>query len=566
MVKAKNRKGLRILLIVLSALVVCVLVAAAWFSNRYKGILRKELPGMVARATDSLYRVSFHDIELNILTQRVRVVGLRLYPDTTRFTQLRESWHLPLRVYDISLPQAEARGVGWLGMLTGRKLSIGQLHLREPDLIVHATGADSVIASAAPDKNAGAIDQLVLKRIDILSPRVRLSASGNTDTNTMKLSGNITVTGIVWKQAAEQDSAAAVDIGGLVLEVDSFTQRKTEGLYRFHTGAIRFDDRTGELKVSDMDLQPSVSREVFYQKVGQQKEIYTLHFPSLIVRELAWRELLQTQQVFAGGAELWDPRLTILMNRMQPPNTQSKMGKYPHQLLQQLGLPIWIPEIRIQNGTFTYTEINEKTKRAGDVPMHKVSGTIGNVTNVPDSVRVNNTCTIALQGIIMGGGNLRADFALWLDSPEGKFTVSAKHGPMDGRLLNPTISALALARLEQMQLTGMDLFVEGDEHAGRGRFSIRYQDLKVILESVDEKGAASRKGVMSFLTNNLMIYPHNPMPGEPVREVTTSVERDPYKSFFNLIWKNIFSGALQTALRSENMAGNIEQRSNAAKP
>jgi len=561
MTKAKNNKWLRISLICLSVVVAGAVIAALWFSAHYKKVIRQQLPGMVAKATDSLYLVSLQDISINLLTRRITVSGLRLHADTARFALMEAGHRLPPQVFDIRVPQAEMRGISWLALLTAKELQLRQLLVRAPELTVRTLPPDTLFHPRSGQQAQPAMKRVVLQRIDLLHPRVRFTDdAAKADTSVLAASGSITLMQVTCDLRREQDTGASFRTGGLALALDSFVYEKTGGLYRFRTGAARFSSRQQELVIRDLDLRPAVSKETFYKRIGQQKEIYTLHFPEITIQQLAWQELLYRQQVFAAAMRLRTPAMTILMNRMLPPNTESKTGKFPHQLLQRLSLPVYIPAVHISSGKFTYTEINEKTKRAGDVPMRQVSGTISNVTNIPAYVRKNNICTIALHGIIMGGGDLQATFKLFLDSREGRFTVTGKHGPMDGQLLNPTVKALALARIESMQLTGMDLFVEGDEHAGRGRFSIRYKDLKVALEDVDEQGNMSRKGLMSFFANNVLLYSDNPMQGQPVRQVTTSVTRDPYKSFFNLIWKNIFEGALRTALRNEGMVSQINSR------
>ena len=71
--------------------------------------------------------------------------------------------------------------------------------------------------------------------------------------------------------------------------------------------------------------------------------------------------------------------------------------------------------------------------------------------------------------------------------------------------------------------------------------------------------------VLSFVANQVALFPANPMPDKEVRSVSTYVKRDAYKDFFNLIWKNIYQGARNTALRTPDLVNNLKEKKNPEK-
>ncbi len=46
----------------------------------------------------------------------------------------------------------------------------------------------------------------------------------------------------------------------------------------------------------------------------------------------------------------------------------------------------------------------------------------------------------------------------------------------------------------------------------------------------------------------MVIHNENPSPGQPLRVAKPKFTRDPQKSFFNLVWKTIFTGIKETVL------------------
>jgi hypothetical protein len=61
----------------------------------------------------------------------------------------------------------------------------------------------------------------------------------------------------------------------------------------------------------------------------------------------------------------------------------------------------------------------------------------------------------------------------------------------------------------------------------------------------EDSGNVKKKNLMSLLTN-AMIKDANPSNGV-VRNGEINYQRDIYKSFFNLLWKSVFSGIKKTA-------------------
>lgn len=55
-----------------------------------------------------------------------------------------------------------------------------------------------------------------------------------------------------------------------------------------------------------------------------------------------------------------------------------------------------------------------------------------------------------------------------------------------------------------------------------------------------------KKGLLSFLANNILIKNDNPTKGEFVRTANITYERVPQASFFNLMWKSVFVGIRET--------------------
>ena len=104
---------------------------------------------------------------------------------------------------------------------------------------------------------------------------------------------------------------------------------------------------------------------------------------------------------------------------------------------------------------------------------------------------------------------------------------------------------MALMEIDTGIINSMSFNLNGDNYGTKGDFELQYQDLKVNLMKKNEAtGKFKKKHVSSFIANAILKN-DNPHKGE-LRTYTVQYNRDPYKSFFNMIWKSLFVGIQET--------------------
>ena len=96
----------------------------------------------------------------------------------------------------------------------------------------------------------------------------------------------------------------------------------------------------------------------------------------------------------------------------------------------------------------------------------------------------------------------------------------------------------------------LDYTVTGNENAATGNLSMQYDNMDILLNKVEADKSLNKKGLFSFLANRLVIYKENPMKDDPERKAENiTVQRDATRSFFNLVWKTMFTAAGEIVLR-----------------
>lgn len=536
--------------IILIFLLVIVLAGAGvawWINSNYKEIIRDKLPEVAAKATDSTYQIKAGDVSIDLPGRSIYVQNLELVPDKAQMRKLKKELNLPQTVLKIFIPRLDITGISWTRLAADKVLECDSIRISNP-LVRVAKMADR------PQDKDGTADEpsrfkaIFAGHIIILNPDIAYTDStAKSATSFAAKGGGIRLDDWRFELDKPDDTSRLFYAASVAFRFLSFHVDSRESMYKTSSGMIEYDNRQNNVRVNDLRMKPAVSKEEFYRRTGFQKEIYDIHIPALSLTGLDVRRLLYGGTLMAKGGSIDQASINIYLSRVPPPNIESKNGKFPHQLLLKLAMPVDIPQLDIRNGRFAYTEKNENSLQEGTISMNSINGNVRNITNMPDKIRKNGVASIYMKGLFKGSP-IAATFRFILGSRTGAFTVEGVQSPMDGTLLNDITRPLALTSMTSLKLGEIHFRINGDERGATGQLTMPYQDLRADLLKPDD-GGLNKKGVTSFLANKLLLFPDNPMRGRDVRTVKPSVERDDKKSFFNLVWKTIFNGALQTTSR-----------------
>ena len=562
----KSHKTLKIALIITLVLLGGITAWAAWVANHYKTLIKDNLPDWVANATDDVYHVSLKDISINIITRRVTLSGIKLWPDTTRVNELKELRKKPrITTLEFDIPKVEINGIKWANIIANNEVSCGQVVLWNAEGVitqipVFLDSAQKKLADSLKQrkKKAGVIKQFSIDEIRLVQSDIKFKSKtkDNDSFSFDMLNCNVLLNDWLLKAGEKNDTSRFLFAKKGRITLDSFIYKKERLFYNITTSKVNFETDKNSLALNDLRISLAVTKDEFYKAIGHQKEIYHLHFPSVIFVNMNWKAMINSNQLWADSVLLGDPDINVYLSRLLPPNKASKLGKYPHQLLQKLKLKTDIQCIKINNGKVAYEEVNDRTHREGNVKFETVNGNVYNVTNIDSLVAKNKICTIALHGKLYGKSDITATFKLLLPDTNGHFSMDGNLKNLNAEQITNTTKALALAEISSFHVNKIDMHVEGNQYEGSGHFTILYNNLKIVLQKVDssgEKRELNDKPLVSFLANNLVIYSDNPMQGDSVRSVNTYLKRDPQKSFFSLIWKNIYQGLEKTVVKNKKI-------------
>ncbi len=561
-----RRKALYIILGIFGFILALTAGASIWIAHNYKGIIMARLPAMVAENTDSLYRVELGDISINILTRKVTLKNVHFYADPRKVAELKSKNICPRTTYNFTVPEAFAGGVNWKALASDNTFKCSYLTINNPSTLFEGRPREDTSRMKKSGKKP-----LVIRAGKIIINNPDIAYSYAEEDNKFKLrvkGGKIELNDWLLDTKIGLDTSAFFFAHNSVVNFDSFFYQKENGSYTMSSAGIGFSTGQRDLILEHMQLKLVGKKEEFYKRFGEQKEIYDFHFPRIRFSGINWKDLINGRQLETDTMTMYNPQLSLYFSRKYPASRTSKVGNYPHQLLRSLGLKTNVRRLVVNDGQFSYTEQNEITSKEATITFVHIKGTMKNVTNIDTIIGKNDKCNVTLDGKYQQNARLTANFQFSLSDPKGYFTLDGTVKNIHAGDINQTTKALALTEVRTFNMSQLDMHIEGNETYGKGNITMLYDGLELaFLRLGDEKDKGEPKGIgmLSFLANKLALFPANPMPGKEVRHMTTYVKRDAYKGFFNLIWKNIFQGAKNTALRAPDLVANIQEKQNPEK-
>lgn len=560
----RTKKILKISGIVFGVIIAIALGVVVWFAQKYKHIVKENLPKWVAESTDSMYKISVKTIRINVFTNSITVKGIDLRPDDNRINELKKQSKQPGVTYKIKVPKIHIAGIRWDEIIASGSIGCNTIYVTQPDVtITHAHKGDSV---KQEKKKGGNITDLFAGQLVLDQTNITYINIVKPDTSKIVFKGGaIQLSGWEYQPGKAIDTTKFLLANSGSIYFDSITYRPGK-LYAYTTGKTGFSSKDKRITIRDLKIAPRVDKETYYDIIGQEGDIYNADFASVEASGLNWPKLFNDQELFINNLYINNAGLDIYHSRLYAANMESKMGKFPHQMLQKLKLPININNLNINNGTVKYTEVNKDTRMAGTITFGGVDGEIRNITNMERFWAINDTCTIDLNGKFNEYSNMSAVFKLKLSDSHGAFELQGKLSGLEAYQINKQSKALAKLDIRSLHLRDFDMNIKGDESYAMGHFTMIYNGLKIKILDIDKQSQeVKNKGFLSFIANNVFVYTHNPMPGEDIRRVTTYVVRDERKSFFNLIWRNIYNGMLKTAIRDPNILDMLNKQNNKPK-
>lgn len=527
----------------------------AWYlSVRWKPILDQQLKEAVLSSTDSLYRIEYEDLSLNLLRGSAKLKNLKLISDSLVYAELEKRMEAPDNVVDAEVELLRINGLNIRKAVLGHSLDIKDVLVHAPRVTLknkHQAYNDTLSTDLVEKESGfrlGSLEKIQVGRIGVLDINFTFDKEKDSVRNAYHFQGvNLIMEDVLIDSTSFQDSDRFFYTGNMVMSMGAYELEIPESMYKvgFDSLSIRTDRR--QLVIEGLQYAPKVSRTEFYEAWGVAKDMIEMEYGKLIFTDLDLKRFSSSQRIHAAALYIEEGNIHVSNDRRYPRRSVNKIGQSPHQQLMKLDHPIKIDTVFVDHTRIAYSEISAKYLREGEITFERTSGWLANVTNDSLALTQDQIATADLTTYVMNQGQLHALFTFDMLDDRGAFTYSGTLGPMNGKAFNRILTPLLSAEIGSAGIRGLRFEMQGHDHRNWGNLWFDYEDMKVNLMEMDEDGNFSRKKLVSFLANELLINDSNPSKNGKYIVGRIDYQRPHDFSFFKTLWKSLLEGIKQTA-------------------
>lgn len=339
-----------------------------------------------------------------------------------------------------------------------------------------------------------------------------------------------------------------LDAGKWSLHSEGLDMTTKDGVYAIKLADIDFNDVSRNLKISKVTLSPLITWAAYVKTLKVQHDLYDVKLDNITLAGINTKALINEGKILANSLTL-SPTIKSSNDRTVPFDVTSKVGKYPHQQLLSLDLPVEIGRVNVLNGAVTYRERGRLSEKVGDVVFTSINAVITGFTNTATGIAREKNMVLDAKAVFLNSTAVTTKWVMPLQKLGGNNIITGTFSKINTTALNNVIEPLGMASIRKGTIDGLQFKMYGNDYKSTGEAVLLYHNLKVdVLKSGDNRdNDFEKKGLLSFAAN-VLIKNSNPRNGN-TRSESMNNDRDITKSFFNFIFKGILEASKRTVVK-----------------
>jgi hypothetical protein len=532
------------------------------FVDRFvEPLLKDRIHTLIIQGSDSLYTYTLGNLKANFFGGNVEVENLQISVDSARYEQLRQRNALPALTMQLSLGKGQIKGLKIFSLLFGKNVQIDEIMSKDADIKL----SRHVVTDSAPPENVPLwrsirpkIQSIDIERIRLDGIKMNYKNADTSESVKIEFEGcNALFSQIHIDSTAAFDTTRIGFAKAIDLRFSELKYRTPDSSYKIKAMMVHYSSVSRVVEIDSFKFQPTLEPEVFFTVPDAKRNLFDLRFHKARLTSLRLDYFIRRNIIEADSMVIDQPIVTIETDKHIPAGFESKIGKYPHQLLQKANLAINIRHLVMRDGTLNYTEQNEITGKTGKMAFTGLQMDASNVTNDPRLIKIDPVFKAGFAANLFGNSPLKVDFQFRLDSTNGSFTGQGNIKNVGASQLNTVADPLGNVVINSLILDQFYFDIRGQDYDALTTVGMRYHNLALTIKKTDEEtGQITTRKFITKLLNKFVIWPDNPGPDGVERVVRNKkVLRLTTQSFFNFLWKVIFSGMQDVIMKSGQYNG-----------
>jgi hypothetical protein len=307
-------------------------------------------------------------------------------------------------------------------------------------------------------------------------------------------------------------SSTITDLQLLAAENPAFQINHLTGFYstsaiNLRWANVSFNRNNNFFKLDSFSMIPVLSRDSFIAHQSYQTDYFTIRTEAVNIGPFDIDRFIRNNSLNIGTASIDHLTFTDYKDKQLPFNA-GVIKPLPVNMIKMIPQKLSIDTVLLNNANVEYTEFNNKTMKAGIIPVTRMTVRLLTVKNYNinplDSLRIQAT------GYLMDTIWMRLRVKESYIDSLGGFLMTLRVKPADMTVLNAALIPLASIKLESGFLDTLTMRAVGREYLSLGEMQMYYHDLKIrFLKNGEETKKTFINSIISFLANSLIIKKNN---------------------------------------------------------
>lgn len=531
------------------ALVILLIIAGGVVTwNMYKRRLAKtQVKDTVANKTNGLYGMEVGKLDFDEVAGSVQVTNLQLVADSNVYNQMAAVNDEPSVLMNISIPLLTVDGVQTPRALLNSEIVGRKVMIQNPRIELLFTGRGKDSLKAVPDKEVyrQILGNLELIKVDTLSVVNATLVTRDRKSGNIRMqfdSVSIDLFHIAVDSLHDKDTTRILFAEQVEVNCKRARWGSKDKLYNYQMRNIKVSSGKKRINVDHVSVDPALPEQKFLQQFKYANDRFDVNFQQVKITNLDIPMLLR-QQIQADSLVSGKSSIRIYRDLSFPHDKQNRVGTYPQQMVMKVPFDLTIKTALFNNSFIEYKERNGKSEKSGKVQFYNVGVRVDNLTN-DKKLMAEKNMRVQFSAQFLNKAPVKAIIHFF--PTDGRFTIAGDMGAMPAPGVNELTEPMGLAKIETGTLTSLHFDFTGNNYGADGKLVMLYDDLKLSLLKKDSVDRTLDKMKLASLLANFKVKNENPGKKGEIRQATVHYDRDVSKSFFNLIWKSVFTGVKET--------------------
>lgn len=524
-----RRRWWRWVLLVLALLVLGIFLAL-------DPLLETALGKLAARLERAGHRITFTDVDINVLDGHLHIQGLVVEPVDKGTEADSAAWTI-LRADDVELD-----GVA-MGDLLRHQV------LRAHSFVVHAPSLEHSSATRKHHNAAPAKQPKELSEVDPNAPplvRIDSLVIVGASAHSVDRAGIRPSVSVAAMDLFVKDVAVRVNERGIPVLTRSVSRLDLRGiqadlppLYRFAIDSLRARYPEATTTIHGMALTSTVGPKEYHTLVEHRTDLITMRADSLTLTGFSLVDQVQDGAYVAENVRLFGGLIEVHHDKSIP-DGPSKRKPLPAEKVKSLAVTLGIDTLHAVDCEVRYSERLKRGEEYGTLAFTDIDAVLTGLSNLPDTAPAD----LHLHGTarLSGTGRAMLDLRMPMHAADPPLTIEARLEGLDAPILNRMTDNLVHVNATAGRIHLVDLRMQGDDLRASGTMDMRYEDLHMELNnSVEHASLLSRVANMVVRSRNM------PQDGN-YRRGHFTVERRTDRSVFNYLWLGVKAGCMDVVL------------------